>query len=112
MQSVLHLTNFSASQIENWLQLHCLAHLRVRHPYGCRLLLLYQVGDLVVPVVGVQGQGGREHVAPQLLHLLALLQQLLAAQVSFPGGEGVVIVVGCAEGGVVQAKVQKEERPN
>ena len=40
----------------------------------------------------MQGQGGGEHVAPQLLHLLALLQQLLAAQVRFPGDEGFVLV--------------------
>ena len=73
------------------------AHLRVGHPYGCRLLFLDQVRDLVVPVVGVQGEGGGEHVAPQLLHLLALLQQLLAAQVRFPGDEGFVVVAGREE---------------
>jgi hypothetical protein len=52
------------------------------------LLLVDEVGEFGVPLVlrghVVQVQGRGEHVAPQLLQLLALFQKLLGRQVSFP----------------------------
>ena len=56
-------------------------YLRLRHPDRSCLLLVNEVCQLGVPLAlcchVVEVEGGCEHVAPQLLKLLALLQQLL-----------------------------------
>ena len=66
-------------------------YLRFGHPDGSGLLLVDEVSELGVPLAlrrhVVQVEGGREHVTPKLLQLLALLQQLLGRQMRFPGFE-------------------------
>ena len=63
-------------------------YLRLWHPDGSCLLLVNEVCQFCVPLAlgcdVVQVQGGGEHVTPQLLQLLTLLQQLLGRQVGFP----------------------------
>ena len=50
-----------------------LTYLGLRHPNGCRLLLVDEIHDLVVPGVCVHVHAHCEDVAPQLLEFLALL---------------------------------------
>ena len=54
-------------------------------------MLVDEICEFGVPLIlgrhVVQVEGGGEHVAPQLLQLLALLEQLLRRQVSFPMGK-------------------------
>lgn len=61
-------------------------HLALRHPEGVALLLVYDLPNFPVPGVGIviQRNRGAEHVAPHLVQLLALLEELLGALVGGP----------------------------